>query len=529
MAMATIFKAYRQHQPTFLPPSLEELIADTHLVRVVSQAIDEMDLSALQKSFRGGGASSYHPVMLLKVLVYAYTQRLYSSRQIAKAIRENVHCMWLAGGNRPDFRTINRFRSSRLQQALESVFTAMIQMLLASGMIRLEDCFVDGTKIEANANRYSFVWKKSVQKNRTKVQKKIKDLLKHIEKVQEQEDQEYGDRDLEEMGHESTLTPEMIRERMKKLNEILRKQGEPVDKKKSRALKKAKKTLEEDCLPRLERYEEQGKIFGTRNSFSKTDPDATFMRMKDDHMRNGQLKPGYNVQMATERRYVIHASIHQRPTDTATLKDHLAGYERITGRLPNRAVADAGYGSLENYHYLEDKGVEAYVKYNTFDNEDTRAYRKNIFDPERFPYDPEHDQFTCPAGQPMRCVGTSSVKSATGYVSGRHIYQAKDCSACHLSQQCRSSDFDRRIWISHDLIRFKAAVRQRLNSPLGIELRRRRMTEPETVFAQIKHNRHFRRFLLRGRQKVKIEYGLLSIAHNLINLANDPRRAVTVN
>jgi hypothetical protein len=395
-------------------------------------------------------------------------------------------------------------------------------------MIRLEDCFVDGTKIEANANKYSFVWKKSMQKNKTKVQKKIKDLLKHIEKVQEQEDQEYGDRDLEEMGHESTLTPEMIRERMKKLNEIVRKHGEPTDKKKYRALKKAKKILEEDCLPRLERYEQQEKVFGRRNSFSKTDPDATFMRMKDDHMRNGQLKPGYNVQLATERRYVIHASIHQRPTDTATLKDHMAGFEHITGRLPNRLVADAGYGCLENYHYLEEKGVEAYVKYNTFDKEDTRAYRKNIFDPERFPYHSEHDQFTCPAGQPMSCVGTSSVRAATGYVSPRRIYRAEHCSGCCLSQQCRSSEYNRRISISHDLLRFKAAVRQRLNSPLGIELRRRRMTEPETVFAQIKHNRHFRRFLLRGSQKVKVEYGLVSIAHNLTNLANDPRRSAMV-
>ena len=165
----------------------------------------------------------------------------------------------------------------------------------------------------------------------------------------------------------------------------------------------------------------------------------------------------------------------------------------------------------------------AYLAWSVMNN------RKNIFDPERFPYDPVHDQFTCPAGQPMRFVGTSSIQSATGYVSGRRIYQAQCCSGCCLSQQCRTSDYDRRISISHDLLRFKAAVRQRLNSPLGIELRRRRMTEPETVFAQIKHNRHCRRFLLRGSQKVKVEYGLVSIAHNLINLANDPRRSVTVN
>ncbi len=524
MTAKVVFKSYRQHQPTLLPPSLEDLIPPKHLVRVVSQAIDEMDLHELERSYRGGGASSYHPVMLLKVVVYCYTQKIYSSRQIAKAIRENTHCMWLAGENRPDFRTINRFRSSRLKPVLETVFGAMVEMLVGAGMIRLEDCFVDGTKIEANANKYSFVWKKSVAKNKTKVQKKIKEVLKQIEQIQEKEDQEYGDRDLEEMGEESTLTPEMIRERMKKLNEKLHKQQHQRDKKTSRALEKAQKTLQQDCLPRLERYEQQERIFEGRNSFSKTDPDATFMRMKEDHMRNGQLKPGYNVQLATENRYVLHVSVHQRATDTTTLKGHLAGLERVTGQRPRRAVADAGYGSLENYEYLADKQIEAYIKYNTFDKEATRAYRKNIFDPERFPYDPERDEFTCPAKQPMTFIATSTQASATGYQTSYRHYQAKDCTGCLMRAECHHSAYDRRIRVNFDLLRHKAIVRERLTSPLGLELRRRRMTEPETVFAQTKHNLNFRRFTLRGKDKVTVEYGLVALAHNLINFSNDPRR-----
>jgi transposase len=524
MSERAVFKAYRQHQPTFLPPSLEDLIPAGHLVRVVSRAIDEMDLQALVESYVGGGASSYHPVMLLKVMVYCYTQRIYSSRRIAKAIRENTHCMWLAGGNEPDFRTMNRFRSSRLKRTLDQVYTAMVEMLLEAGLIGLEDCFVDGTKIEANANKYTFVWKKAVEKNKTKVEKKIKDLLKHIEKVQRDEDQEYGDRDLEEVGENSTLTPEMIRERMKKLNEKLRKQGPPKDTKRSRALAKGQKTLEEDCLVRLERYEQYQKILAGRNSFSKTDLDATFMRMKDDHMRNGQLKPGYNVQLATERRYVLHVSIHQRSTDTATLKDHLEGLEHITGRSPKRYVADAGYGSLENYEYLAAKNIQAYVKYNSFDKERTRAYRKNRFDPERFAYDPTRDQFFCPANRPITFVGLNTRRSANGYRSVGRVYRAENCADCPFRQDCAPSGYNRRFEINHDLVRFKAQVRERLNSPLGVELRRRRMTEPETVFAQTKHNRGFQRFLLRGKDKVRTEYGLVALAHNLNNLANDPQK-----
>ena len=253
MASRAAFKPYQQHQATFLPPSLEELIPKDHLVRVLSSSVDEMDLRALERSYVGGGASSYHPVMMLKVMVYCYTQSIYSSRRIAKAIRENLYCMWLAGGNKPDFRTINRFRSSRLKKTLEQVFSAMVEVLLEAGLISLEDCFVDGTKVEANANKYTFVWKKSVQKNTVKVQKKIKDLLKHIEEIQQEEDRQYGDRDLEETGENSTVTPEMIREKMKKLNEKLRQLNDPKDKKTRRALEKAHKTLTEDCLPRLER------------------------------------------------------------------------------------------------------------------------------------------------------------------------------------------------------------------------------------------------------------------------------------
>jgi len=512
MGTTAVFKSYRQHQPTFLPPSLDELIPPKHLVRVISRAIDEMDLRALARTYGGRGASSYHPVMLLKVLVYSYTQKIFTTRPIEKAIQENLYCKWLAGGNRPDHRTISRFRSQRLKGLLEKVFAAMAEMLLDAGLIRLEDCFVDGTKIEANANKYSFVWKKSVKKNKAKLQKKVKDLFTQIDQLQEKEDLEYGDRSLEEMGQDSTITPEMIRQRMKKLNEELRKR-QPKDKKALRRLQKARQTLEKDCLVRLQRYRQQEKTFGSRNSFSKTDPTATFMRMKDDHMRNGQLKPAYNVQVATENRYVLHVSMHHNTTDTSTLKKHLAGL-----------IADAGYGSLENYQYLKRKKIEAFVKYNTFDKETTRAYRKNVFDPERFPYDPKQDHNLCPVDKPMTYVADETQRTSTGYRTTYRVYEAENCTDCPLRTQCHRSTFNRRIKVNALLRRHKAVVRERLNSPLGLELRRRRLVEPETVFAQTKHNLGFRRFSLRGTDKVTTEYGLVAFAHNMINLSNDPRR-----
>ena len=166
------FKPYHQHQTTLLPPSLEDLIPDNHLVRVVSDVIDKMQIDSLVKGYKGGGTSSYHPKMMLKVLVYAYTQRIYSSRQIGKSVRENIHYMWLAGQNQPDFRTINRFRSSRLKGTIQNVFTQIVLYLLESGLIEFKDYFLDGTKLEANANKYSFVWAKSTGKYKERLQKK---------------------------------------------------------------------------------------------------------------------------------------------------------------------------------------------------------------------------------------------------------------------------------------------------------------------------------------------------------------------
>ncbi len=533
MARRVAFKKYLQHHPTLLPQSLEELIPETHLVRTINRTIAQMDLASIIRAYPGGGASSYHPEMLLKVIAYAYTQRLYSSRQIAKALRENIHCRWLSGGNEPDFRTINRFRSSRLKGALNEVFTSLIEILTEAKLVRLQDYFLDGTKIEANANKYSFVWKKAVQKNKAGVRKKVKDLLRHIDEVEKEENEAYGDKDLAEMGEESEVTPELIRRKVQELNERLKKLNEKAPLKpktrKARTLAKAKKTLEEDCLKRLERYQKQEALFGTRNSFSKTDTDATFMRMKEDHMRNGQLKAGYNVQMGTERRYILHYSIHHRPTDTATLPEHMRALKERLGRMPDRVIADAGYGSEANDEYLEGEGIEAYVKYNQYELQKKRSFGKQIFRLENLPYDAAHDRYTCPAGVHLTFVGEESSVSENGYRSRRRLYEAENCDGCALREQCHKSQYNRRIRVSHRLAALQARARERLDSDQGQSLRRQRYTDVETVFAQIKHNRGFRRFFLRSRDKVHIEYGLVSLAHNLANLHNDSRRTARPN
>jgi transposase len=188
------------NQIALMPPSYEEKIPAEHLVRVVNTAIDRIDTSALLAQYPGGGRSSYHPVMMLKVMAYAYAEKIYSSRRIAKALRENIYFMWLSGGNTPDFRTINDFRGSRMKGAIEAVFSAVLQHLIAEGHVKMEHYFVDGTKVEADANKHKVVWAKRNENYQKRVQEQIKDLLKHIDEVNAEEQEEYGDEDLEEMG-----------------------------------------------------------------------------------------------------------------------------------------------------------------------------------------------------------------------------------------------------------------------------------------------------------------------------------------
>jgi transposase len=512
------FKPYTMDQPSLLPPSLEELIPEDHLVRVVNRVMDELDLEPILNEYKGGGTSSYHPRMMLKVLVYAYTQKVNSSRQIAKALRENVACMWISGGNRPDFRTINRFRSSVMKEGIEVVFGAVLRYLIEEGYVTLEHYFLDGTKIEANANRYSWVWAKSTAKYKERLQEKIEELLAKIEAENEAEQEEYGDKDLEEMGGRNKgggggMSSETLEKRIEGLNARL---AETMKNKKNA---RAMRTLEEEHLPRLKKYEQQEQILAGRRSYAKTDHDATFMRMKEDHMLNGQLKPGYNVQIGTENQFVVGFSIHQKSNDMNVLIPHLDQVQKRLGRLPHTVVADAGYGSEENYAYLERTGIEGVVKYPLFNKQQKRSWRKQRFWADNWEYDSVRDEYICPNHQRLTFMKVQHRITANGYHTSFRVYACGSCADCPLKPQCTRAVGNRRIEINLTLNRYQQLAREKLVSDQGRRLRARRSVEVETVFGRIKQDWAFRRFTLRGMEKVKTEWGLLCIAHNLAKLA----------
>ncbi|WP_368086859.1 transposase [Paenibacillus sp. yr247] len=245
-----------------LPMDLEEDIPQNHLVRIVNTAVNRLDNSVFDAAYPGGGRDSYHPKMLTKVIIYAYTQRIYSSRQIAKAVRENIMFMWIAGRQRPDFRTINRFRSERMKAVLETVFTAVLQFLAEENYVQLEHYFVDGTKIEANANRYTFISGKAVVKHKAKLQEKVQTLFATIEEAEKHEEGANGRQDLRELEESSKITSEKLENAVKQLEEKL------LEKPKDKPLKKAVRMLRKDLLPRLQKYEAHEGILGNRNSWS---------------------------------------------------------------------------------------------------------------------------------------------------------------------------------------------------------------------------------------------------------------------
>lgn len=522
-----VFIDYVMDQNALMPASYEEMIEEKHLVRVVNAAIEKIDLRALLKRYKGGGRSSFHPKMMLKVLVYAYTQKIYSSRKIAKALRENIHFMWISGGNRPDFRTINMFRSSRLKPVIEEVFAEVLGHLIASGHVKLENYFVDGSKIEANANKHKVVWAKQNENYRKRVLKQIEGLFEQIEAENEAEQEEYGDNDLEELGENSNeeVNSEQLKERMEELNRRLLEKMQKEGDSGGRTKKKEMRKLAMDCLPRLERYEEQEQKLAGRRSYAKTDEDASCLRMKEDRgIEKPWPKPAYNVQIGTEEQFIVGYSVHQQAGDTTCLIPHLEGLRRGLKRLPKRIVSDAGYGSEENYAYLERHGAENYLKYNTFHQEthryrDPAKMRKHQFRGENFGYDAEKDQFICPAGKRLHFRNTSRHKTENGYESERRNYECVECEGCLLKEQCSKVKGNRRIRVSLCLLEYRRRARENLTSEEGVRLRSARSVEVETVFGHLKHNMGFRRFHLRGLEKVKTEWGLLSIAHNMQKMA----------
>lgn len=502
-------KSYSNNDRLFFLLNPNEDIAENDPVRVVDAVVEGLDLREFKKLYRERGRCPYHPKMMVKIILYAYMNNVYSCRNIERQVQRDIHYIWLAAQERPDFVTINRFRN-RVKKEINNIFTQVVLLLAERGFITLDVEYIDGTKIESKANKYTFVWRKTVEKNRAKLQDKIRVLLQQIDEVIVQDKAAEAER--------VEFTTDTLNTFIGELKDALASKPEPADKEQKKQHREKKKQLKEleKHRDKLNEYDSRLEQMGERNSMSKTDHDATFMRMKEDAMNNGQTKPGYNLQVSAENQFITDFALFPNPTDTLTLIPFFNSFLDRYGHLPSVAVADSGYGSEENYRFMDEAGMEAYVKYNRFHIEQRPRYKPNPFHHDNFHYNAQEDYYLCPMGQHMRRIGTAHSKTASGYRSENARYRAQNCKGCPLRCLCYKAKGDRRtIEVNHRLKEYKRKARELLTSEEGLKHRGRRCIEPEAVFGQMKFNMAYRRFRHFGKDKATMDFAFFAIAFNI--------------
>lgn len=504
------FKRYNPTENLLLPPNLDELIGPSDLVRVVSRMVDRWDLTSLINQYCGGGCPAYHPKMLLKVLLYAYSCKIYTGRQIARALTKDIHFMWLSAQNRPDYRTINNFRSGRAKKTIESLFTEMLKCLLEDKYISMENYFCDGSTFFSNGNPTRIQWKKSAMRYKEIAELNCQELFKEIDELNDQEEKLYGQANLEQTGEQSAeVSEEKMAERTKKFNEVIKKATDVKIKKKAESLKVKIERQQE----KIKKYRQQIETSGDRSGFNVTDTDASAMRMKD-----GRLLGGYNVLAGCENQFIINCSVHQNTNDGACFKDHVDQLEKISPVMPGTIVADSVFGTEDNYDLMAQKQINNYLKYPTLHEEEKPHYTPKPFSNASFDYDPFTNTYICPNKRVLNFIGEEkSEKRKNGHQSTYKKYQCNNCSGCPFKVECceQEKNKNRIIRVNPNLEMHRKQAAQNLRSSLGWELRKRRNIEIESCFGDIKENMGIRRCHLRGLLKVKTDFCLISMAHNL--------------
>jgi transposase len=436
---------------------------------------------------------------LLAVILYGYREGIYSTRDLARACRQNINFMWLLNGSRPPSHgMLHAFRKHLLGVAIEPLFYEVVRFLGRCGELTFGNCFIDGTMLEASANRHTAVWRKNVDRYEKGQQEKV---LRIAAALNEQAGTGFcGEgRSVEETAG---LVGAYISGALER--------GEGAIPR--RTLKEYRKELAE-CVKKLKKYRKQRDIMGKRNSYSKTDPDATFMRMKDE-----TLKAAYNVQLAVEGEYISGAGIFANPNDGTNLKLFLERFEEMLGRRYKSVTADAGYESEENYEYLAGKEQKAYIKPANYERRKTKKFREDISKRENMAYDEERDEYTCANNKKLVAVGTERRVSKSGYESEVTVYGCEECSGCGLRERCTASKKNRRMEVSKKMAALRAESEANITSDEGILLRVNRSIQVEGAFGVTKEDSRFRRFYTRGKAGVSGELFLVCFGYKVNKL-----------
>ena len=473
----------------------EIIIPEDAPVRLTNAQLEELDYRKLYAAYSSKGRKSVtDPRVLFKVLVYGYQCGIYTTRKLEEACRYRIDFQWLLWDEPvPDHSTISRFRTGRCAEAVEDLFYQYVRYLEEQGETDHETVFIDGTKLESRAGRYTFVWRKSVEKQLAKVKEKV---------------------------YAATSATSL-----EALNQFLADMEKEIAFVHGAGHRKSEAQKEWEALNALRQkwreYEEKLVIMGDgRNSYSKTDPDATFMRMKDDHMRNGQLKPGYNVQIGVNSEYITGIDVFSNRTDYGTMVPFMKTMQRKHGKKYKSATADAGYERFNNYLYLEANGQLSFIKPANYEQQKSKSFKKQIGRMENMTYDAEDDSYTCTQGRKLNLR-----RECTELQNGRYIttawYRCESCSGCPTREKCcqaKNADQPKELRVNKTLQELRRASLENITSDYGIYLRLCRSIQVEGAFGLLKNDFGFRRFLTRGRKNIRTELFFLALAFNLKKL-----------
>lgn len=497
-----------------MPLDLGIKLPEDDSLSLLIKITEEMDYRELYAAYeRREAAGEASAKQLFQLVICGFMNGYYSLREMRDACRYDLRMIYLLRGKRvPSHERFGDFIRHRLAgDVMENLFYQLVTKLLERGHISLENLFVDGTKIEANANRYSFVWEKSVFKNEEKMHAKIQVKLLDLQT-------EYN----------TFETPPTLEDMLEHLYKLRESRKETFVSGKGCRKSKLQKDIEEleKYRQRQKKYDEHREILQGRSSYSKTDHDATFMRMKEDHMKNGQLKPGYNLQLGVSGEFIVAAGLSSERSDMLTLMPLMRRmYEKLR-QVFLHLIADAGYESEENYKGLKEMGIVAYIKPSNYEKSKTKAYKANQFRAENMPYDEEKDSFTCPNGKQLTFSTTRHSKSKSGFISEVSVYRCNACTDCPMKKLCTKSASGRSIQRSKAFWAYRAEAQERITSELGTQLRMNRSIQSEGTFGVLKQDWGFRRFLRRGSINVFTEVLLYLFAFNVMKLHSKMQRQI---
>ncbi|WP_315007690.1 IS1182 family transposase [uncultured Granulicatella sp.] len=498
-------------------------VPKNHIARFINQFVDSIpDSIIFPNTTSKMGRPAHHPRMLLKMILFAYTRSTYSGRKIVQLNEENIPMQWLSQQTYVCYHVINNFRSNKeFSSIIKNIFVYFTLLLQHYHIIDSDSLFIDGTKVQADANRYSFVWRKAVERYDEALNEKISTLYDQLIQNQvnvalseEEKITEYGVNAMIEATNESlNQLEELIQEEP---NHIV---GGSKNKQKRRLLNSFKRQLEKDFLPRKEKYTKAMETFDNRNSYSKTDNDATFMCMKEDAMKNRELKPGYNLQIATNHQYVLGFDVFPNPTDMRTLKPFLESFKLLENF--STIVADAGYGSEENYQLiLEEYEKTPLIPYTMYEKEQTKKFKNNPANRQNWQYIEKEDYYIDHLGVKFSFKYYSTRNDKNGFTRQFKVYEADSIQETKALDELAKTPAGqlRQIRVNQVWETYKETVKEALHSDRGRSIYAQRKIEVEPVFGQMKRNFGMRRTHVRGKIAVHNDLGLIFLGMNLQRL-----------